>query len=111
MIPITHASSGGCSEALFMRVKLDPAVVEYAVWWSWTKADTQWEFTSDGRQGSGPYSEEIWSTTALTPQNTGVNVHYKVPKGYGAWFVAAGGGSPPCEVKSGIAEGYAWIKN
>jgi hypothetical protein len=54
-----------------------------------------WLFTATGGKngtGSGPYAgEQTWSTTALTPQNTGVDVHYTVPSGHGAWFISAGG--------------------
>jgi hypothetical protein len=57
--------------------------------------------------GGGPYGEEVWSTTALTPQNTGVNVHYDVPPGSGAWFVAAGGGPGQCEKNTGSAQ--VWV--
>ena len=38
-----------------------------------------------------PHAEEAWSTTPLTPENTGVNMHYPVPDGFGASFVRAGG--------------------
>ncbi len=68
-------------------------------------ADHPWLFTSDG---GGPYGyEEIWSTTAITPQNTGVNVNYDVPSGSGAWFVAAGGGPGACPPDVSQARGYA----
>ncbi len=53
------------------------------------------------------YGEEIWSTTAITPQNTGVGVHYEVPKGDGAWFVSAGGGRCDLLGSAGDIEGVA----
>ena len=99
-----------------MLVPLNPNVDEYVVSWSWTdpKANPNpsdpWTFTATGGphgSGSGPYGEEQWSTTALTPANTGVNVNYQVPSGLGAWFVAAGGGPGPCEKTTGVAQGWA----
>jgi hypothetical protein len=92
-----------CAEALFMQVALSPNAAGYLALWSWT-GKNPWAFTSTT---GGPYSEEIWSTTVITPQNTGVNVHYDVPRGNGAWFVAAGGGPGPCQPKIGIAQ--AWV--
>jgi hypothetical protein len=121
MVPKTTVSGSGCSEALFMRVPLDlgEAIVEYDASWSWGEANANpppsapWLFTATGGRkgtGSGPFGgEQTWSTTALTPQNTGVNVNYKVPKGFGARFVAAGGGPAPCVVKTGRATAWAWF--
>jgi hypothetical protein len=113
---MTTGANNTCAEALFMRVKLSAAVASYEVLWSWTEASANpnpanpWTFTSNGVVGSGPYGEQIFSKTAITPKNSGVNVHYRVPKGYGAWFISAGGGPAPCPVKTGIAHGWAWLK-
>ena len=102
-----------CSEALFMLVPLNANVDEYVVSWSWDTPEAHahpWTFTATGGpkgSGSGPYGEEQWSTTALTPANTGVNVNYTVPTGLGAWFVAAGGGPGPCKANTGVAQGWA----
>ena len=101
----TPGPNGSCGEALFLQMKLQKGIGEYAAEWRWAAHWTgaPWLFTSDS---GGPYGyEQVWSTTALTPQNTGVNVHYKVPKGYGAWFVAAGGGPGPCTHKATIQHG------
>lgn len=87
-------SGSSCGSALFMQEPLNANIDEYLALWSWTKPDQNppparpWLFTGPG---SGPYAEEAWSTTALTPENTGVDVHYPVPDGFGAWFVRAGG--------------------
>lgn len=121
MVAKTTTTAGGCGQALFMQVPLElsKGIVEYAAEWSWGIANANpppsapWIFTATaGRTGtgSGPFAgEQTWSTTALTPKNTGVNVHYKVPNGFGAWFVAAGGGSGPCVVKTGRAKAWAWV--
>lgn len=123
MVPVTSSGNGGCGQALFMQVplELDKGIVEYVAAWDWgipganPPASNPWIFTAGGGKdgvGSGPYAgEQTWSTTALTPQNTGVNVHYTVPGGFGAWFVAAGGGSPPCPVRTGEAVAWAWVAN
>ncbi len=117
LIPqMSTGADNTCAEALFMRVKLSSTVASYEVLWSWTEASANpspadpWTFTSDGVIGSGPYGEQIFSKTAITPKNSGVNVHYRVPRGYGAWFISAGGGQAPCPVKTGVAHGWAWIK-
>jgi hypothetical protein len=107
MYPQTIPGPGGCAEALFMKVPLNRDVDEYLALWSWDTPAARahpWLFTGPG---SGPYGEEAWSTTALTPQNTGVNVHYDVPAGFGAWFVAAGGGPGPCDAQTGSAQAWA----
>ena len=112
LFPQMSGSDKGCAEALFMLMPLHVGVDEYVAVWSWDTPAARahpWTFTAAGGphgSGSGPYGEEQWSTTALTPQNTGVNVHYDVPTGSGAWFVAAGGGPGPCEAKTGSAEGW-----
>ncbi|MGO9790787.1 MAG: hypothetical protein ACLP8S_15230 [Solirubrobacteraceae bacterium] len=101
-----------CGQAVFMQVPLLKGIAEYgALWTNINKGATPWLFTATGGRhgsGSGPYGEEQYSTTALTPQNTGVNVNYKVPKGNGAWFVAAGGGPAPCDLRPGTAVAWAW---
>ena len=101
-----------CGQAVFMQVPLLPGIAEYgALWTNINKGATPWLFTASGGHhgsGSGPYGEEQYSTTALTPQNTGVNVNYKVPAGHGAWFVAAGGGPAPCDLRPGTAVAWAW---
>ncbi len=117
MIPVTRSSATGCAEALFMEVPLELKghPVQYVASWSWDTSAAEkspWTFTATGGEGgtgSGPYGEEQWSTTALTAQNTGVNIKpYEVPHGYGAWFVAAGGGPLPCTVKTGSATAWMW---
>ena len=113
--PQVKQTESGCSEALFMLVPLNPNVDEYVVSWSWTdpKANPNpsdpWTFTATGgpHGGGGPYGRVQWSTTALTPANTGVNVNYQVPSGFGAWFVAAGGGPGNCDAQTGVAQGWA----
>ncbi|MGO9660785.1 MAG: DUF642 domain-containing protein [Acidimicrobiales bacterium] len=111
--PQVKQTESGCSEALFMLVPLNPNVDEYVVSWSWDTPEARahpWTFTATGGphgSGSGPYGEEQWSTTALTPANTGVNVNYQVPSGFGAWFVAAGGGPGDCDPQTGVAQGWA----
>ncbi len=107
----TKSDAHGCAQALFMQVPLRDDVTEYGAAWGWTQSDHPWLFTATGGRdgsGSGPYGEEVWSTKAITPQNSGVNVHYLVPKGDGAWFVSAGGGPGPCTGKTGLARGWAW---
>ncbi len=95
-----------------MQVPLVTDAVEYDA--SWTNSNpgaTPWSFSATGgpgSHGSGPYGEEIWSTTAITPQNSGVNVNYTVPHGSGAWFVAAGGGPGACPNNTGTATAWAW---
>lgn len=104
----TKSDAHGCAQALFMQVPLRDDVTEYGAAWGWTQSDHPWLFTATGGRdgsGSGPYGEEVWSTKAITPQNSGVNVHYLVPKGDGAWFVSAGGGPGPCTGKTGLARG------
>jgi hypothetical protein len=105
--PQMSGNDKACGEALFMLVPLDTDVDEYVAVWSWDTPQARahpWTFYGPG---SGPYGEEAWSTTALTPQNTGVNVHYDVPRGFGAWFVAAGGGPGPCKAETGTAQAWA----
>ncbi len=105
--PQMNGNDKGCGEALFMLVPLNASVDEYVAVWSWDTPAARahpWTFTGPG---SGPYAEEAWSTKALTPQNTGVNVNYQVPAGFGAWFVAAGGGPGPCKAETGSAEAWA----
>jgi hypothetical protein len=111
--PQMSGNAKACGEALFMLTPLNPKIDEYvALWYGWPgskaspDAANPWLFTSDS---GGPYAgEQTWSTTALTPQNTGVNVHYEVPAGSGAWFVGAGGGPGPCTPNIGIAaQGWA----
>jgi len=98
---------------MVMQVPLVSTIVEYeAEWTNFNKGATPWHFYATGGRGgsgSGPYGEEVWSTTAITPQNTGVAVHYVVPKGYGAWFVDAGGGPGPCSMQTGTAKAWGWV--
>lgn len=97
-----------------MQVPLGHSIVQYyAQWTNFNKGATPWTFSASGGPdgaGSGPYGEEIWSTKAITTQNTGVNLSesYKVPKGYGAWFVDAGGGPGPCSTATGTAVAWGW---
>ncbi|HTW06419.1 MAG TPA: hypothetical protein VME46_02860 [Acidimicrobiales bacterium] len=103
---------GGCGQQLFMLEPLNSEVDEYVALWSWLEPnqnpppDHPWMFTS---VSGGPYGEEAWSTSKLTPENTGAPINYDVPQGDGAWFVAAGGGPAPeyCKVNTGEAVGYA----
>ncbi len=108
----TNTSKSGCGQAVFLQMPLEPDVVEYdAMWTNSNPGATPWSFHATGGpngSGSGPYGEEAWSTKSLTPKNTGVNVHYRVPKGSGAWFVAAGGGPGPCSGQGGTAYGWGW---
>jgi hypothetical protein len=101
-----------CGQAVFMQVPLLKGIAEYgALWTNVNKGATPWQFNATGGRkgsGSGPYGEEQYSTKALTPQNTGVNVNYKVPRGNGAWFVAAGGGPAPCDLRPGTAVAWGW---
>lgn len=112
MVQDEYSDSGGCGQSVFMQVPLLKGIAEYgALWTNSNKGATPWLFTATGGRhgaGSGPYGEEQYSTTALTPQNTGVNVNYKVPNGFGAWFVSAGGGPPPCDLEPGTAVAWAW---
>lgn len=110
---VDSPSAGGCGEALFLKMKLQKGIAVYGAEWRWASRWTgaPWVFHATGGPngtGSGPYGEEQWSTVALTPQNTGVNVHYRVPKGYGAWFVAAGGGPGPCSNAATVQSGWGW---
>jgi hypothetical protein len=110
----TEDPGGACDQALFMLVPLSKNADGYLALWNRTgpHADPSpgdpWGFTSTT---GGPYGEEIWSTTTITPQKTGVNVNYDVPGGDGAWFVAAGG--EPCSLLAsegdvtGVAQ--AWV--
>lgn len=114
----TRGANGSCGQALFLQMKLKTGIVEYGAEWSWAnpKANpppaSPWIFTATGGRhgtGSGPYAgEQTWSTTALTPKNTGVNVHYTVPKGFGAWFVSAGGGPGPCSHAKTMQKAWGW---
>ena len=75
----SESAGGMCDEALFMLVPLSQSADEYLALWNRTgpNADPSpsapWAFTSAG--GKGITGEQAWSTTALTPQNTGVGVH------------------------------------
>ena len=51
-----------------------------------------------------------WSTKQLNKYNTQENIApFKVPKGYGAWFVSSGGGPAPCNFVKGHAVAWAWV--
>jgi hypothetical protein len=107
LIVKTKVSNGGCGRYMVMQVPLHTAILEYvAQWTNFNKGAVPWTFTSTN---GGPYGDP-WSTTAITSQNTGDNLFesYEVPKGYGAWFVDAGGGPGPCSTQTGTAVAWAW---
>ena len=110
----TPGPNDTCGQALFLLMKLQKGIAEYGAEWRWVHpwSGSPWVFHASGGPhgtGSGPFAgEQTWSTTALTPQNTGVNVHYKVPKGDGAWFVSAGGGTGACPNQPSIQQGWGW---
>jgi hypothetical protein len=88
-------------------VPLHNGILEYvAQWTNFNKGAAPWTFTSTA---GGPYNQP-WSMTAITSQNTGDNLFksYEVPKGYGAWFVDAGGGPGPCSTQTGTAIAWGW---
>jgi len=108
---IQDESSGptGCGQSVFMQVPLLKGIVEYgALWTNINKGATPWLFTATGGRngsGSGPYGEEYYSTKQV--ESPGGTI-YKVPRGYGAWFVSAGGGPAPCDFRSSTAVAWGW---
>jgi hypothetical protein len=107
---VTKGANGNCGGATYMLVPLSKNADGYLALWNRTgpSADPSpsepWVFTSTT---GGPYGEEIWSTTTITPEKTGVDVNYDVPTGDGAWFVGAGGASCS-EVESSAGVARAW---
>ncbi|MGO9660803.1 MAG: hypothetical protein ACLQVK_27745 [Acidimicrobiales bacterium] len=107
-------TDGSCRGSTFILVPLSKNAHGYFAFWNRTgpHADPSpsepWVFISNVR---GPAEDEVWSTTTITPGNTGVDVNYDVPTGDGAWFVGAGGG--PCSEMgtpadaAGVAQGWA----
>ena len=120
MVPVIQEGPGDeCGETLFIQVPLesDKNPVEYVVIWSWAPVSVDsWVFKATGgphSHGHGPYgAENLWSTTELAAYNTHQGIApYKVKKGHGAWLVALGGGPGPCDVQTGHAEGWVWVRN
>jgi hypothetical protein len=109
MIQDETSSATGCGQSVFMQVPLIKGIVEYgALWTNINPGATPWLFTASGGRngsGSGPYSEEYYSTKQV--ESPGGTI-YKVPHGYGAWFVAAGGGPAPCDFRASSAVAWGW---
>ena len=110
-LQVSESAGGVCDDATFMLVPLSQSADEYLALWNRTgpNADPSpsapWAVYQRHRR---PFTgEQAWSTTALTPQNTGVGVHFDVPKGDGAWFVSAGGGRCDLLPSAGDIEGVA----
>ena len=108
---VSGGADGTCGGATFILVPLSKNADGYFAFWNRTgpNADPSpsepWVFVSNVR---GPAEDEVWSTTTITPGNTGVDVNYDVPTGDGAWFVGAGGGTcSDVESSAGVARAWA----
>jgi hypothetical protein len=93
-----------------MQVPLLGSIVQYdATWAPPNEPDSPRAFTASGGPngtGSGPFGdEEYWSTKEISYYG----IIYKVPKGFGAWLLGAGGGSAPCtNLGPGVAQAWGW---
>ncbi len=109
MIQDETSNATGCGQSVFMQVPLIRGIVEYGVLWTnINPGATPWLFTASGGRsgtGSGPYGEEYYSTKQV--ESPGGTI-YKVPHGYGAWFVSAGGGPAPCDFRASSAVAWGW---
>ncbi|MGO9658499.1 MAG: carboxypeptidase-like regulatory domain-containing protein [Acidimicrobiales bacterium] len=96
-----------CYGILVLQVALQDDIVEYDAAWTPPGSTSSWAFSASGGpdgSGSGPYAEEYWSTKQVGYGGD----NYPVPKGFGAWFVAAGGGNGPCNDAQGSAKAWGW---
>jgi hypothetical protein len=108
LIVRSKTSNGGCGRFMVMQVPLVKDAISYgAAWTNSNPGAARWIFDSGN---GGPGSGEVWSTKAITSENTGDNLFeaYPVPKGNGAWFVDAGGGPGACDTSTGTAIAWAW---
>jgi hypothetical protein len=104
-----YTSKGTCSAIIFMQVPLRDSIVEYdATWAPPNQPASPRAFTATGGpngSGHGPYAIETWSTKVVAYYG----ITYKVPKGFGAWLLGAGGGSAPCtNLGPGVAQAWGW---
>ena len=101
---------GTCSAIIYMQVPMQDSIVEYdATWAPPNEPDSPRAFTATGGPngtGSGPFGdEEYWSTKEISYYG----IVYKVPKGFGAWLLGAGGGPAPCtNLGPGVAQAWGW---
>ena len=105
-----HNEASTCSAIVFMQVPLIDSVVQYdATWAPPNEPASPRAFTASGGPngtGSGPFGdEEYWSTKEISYYG----IIYKVPKGFGAWLLGAGGGPAPCtNLGPGVAQAWGW---
>lgn len=103
---VSGRNASGCTEVLFIQLKLQPGITQYeSVVYSLVGEGTRW--WADPRtplDQTGPATQPGHTFTS------GV-MSYTVPKGYLAWDVAGGSGSPTsCTDKvppPGLTEGFA----
>ncbi len=109
MIQDETSSASGCGQSVFMQVPLIKGIVDYgALWTNINPGATPWLFHASGGRngsGSGPYGEEYYSTKKVASPGGTI---YKVPHGFGAWFVSAGGGPGPCYFPASSAVAWGW---
>lgn len=103
---ISGRTTTGCTEVLFIQLKLQPGISQYeSVVYSLVGEGTRW-----WADPSTPLDQTGRATHAGETYKTGV-MSYTVPQGYLAWDVAGGSGGPTsCTDKvppPGLTEGFA----
>jgi hypothetical protein len=103
---VSGRTTTGCTEVLFIQLKLQPGITQYeSVVYSLVGEGTRW-----WADPSTPLDQTGAATHAGQTYKTGV-MTYTVPQGYLAWDVAGGSGGPTsCTDKvppPGLTEGFA----